>query len=92
MEGNRPEEQLAIFTQNGKEHQLEQGSIEHLAEVYMAVLTFSSSSAYKVTSVGDIKQVKYDDPIYPAGFLLNNSQTLRYQPGEVFANAEVGID
>ncbi|WP_413413327.1 tetratricopeptide repeat protein [Prochlorococcus sp. MIT 0701] len=92
VEGNRPGEELAIFTPDGKEHQLEQGSIQRLGEVDMAVLTFSSGGAYEVASIGDIKKVKYDDPIYVAGFPLNNSQNLRYEPGEVVANAEVGID
>ncbi len=92
VSGNRPGEELAIFTPDGKEHQLEQGSIERLGEVDMAVLTFSSAGAYEVAEVGDIKQVKHDQPIYVAGFPLNNSQNLRYEKGEVVANAEVGID
>ena len=58
----------------------------------MAVLTFSSPGAYEVASVGDVKKVKHDQPIYVAGFPLSNSQKLRYESGEVVANAEVGID
>jgi len=92
VSGNQPGEELAIFTPDGKEHQLEQGSIQRLGEVDMAVLTFSSSGAYEVASIGDIKRVKHDQPIYVAGFPLNNSQNLRYETGEVVANAEVGID
>lgn len=92
VEDNNPGEELAIFTPDGKEHQLEQGSIQRLGEVDMAVLTFSSSGAYEVAEVGDIKKVKYDDPIYVAGFPLNNLQNLRYEPGKVVVNAEVGID
>ena len=92
VSGNNRGEELAIFTPDGKEHQLEQGSIQRLGQVDMAVLTFSSGGAYEVAEVGDIKKVKYDDPIYVAGFPTNNSQTLRYEPGVVVANAEVGID
>lgn len=92
VSGNRPGEELAIFTPDGKEHQLEQGSIQRLGEVDMAVLTFSSGGAYEVASLGDIKKVKSDDPIYVAGFPLSNSQTLKYEPGEVVGNAEFGID
>ncbi len=92
VSGNRPGEELAIFTPDGQEHQLEQGSIQRLGEVDMAVLTVSSSGAYEVASIGDIKKVKYDDPIYVAGFPLNNSQTLLFEPGEVVANAQVGIE
>ena len=60
-------EELAIFTPDGKEHQLEQSSIERLGVVDMAVLTFSSGGAYEVATVGDIKKVKHDQTIYVAG-------------------------
>ena len=91
VSGNQPGEELAIYTHDGKEHQLEQGSIQRLGEVDMAVLTFSSGSAYEVASVGEIKKVKYDDPIYVAGFPLNNSQNLRYEPGEVVADIDDSV-
>ena len=89
---NKPGEELAIFTPDGKEHQLQQGSIQRLGKVDMAVLTFSSTGAYEIASIGDISNVKHDQPIYVAGFPLNNSQYLRYETGEVVANANVGID
>jgi len=92
VSGNQPGEELAIFTPDGKEHQLEQGSIQRLGQVDMAVLTFSSPGTYEVASIGDIKKVKYDDQIYVADFPINNSRNLRYEKGEVVANAEVGID
>ena len=37
-----PGEELAIYTHDGKSHQLVQGSIQRLGQVDMAVLTFSS--------------------------------------------------
>jgi tetratricopeptide (TPR) repeat protein/V8-like Glu-specific endopeptidase len=92
VSGNRPGEGVGIYTPDRKQHQLEQGSIQRLGQVDMAVLTFSSPGAYEVASVGDVKKVKYDDPIYVAGFPVNNSQNLSYEQGEVVANAEVGID
>ena len=92
VSGNRPGEEVGIYTSDGKEHQLEQGSIERLGQVDMAVLTFSSPGAYEVASIGDVRKVKHDQPIYVAGFPLSNSQNLRYESGAVVANAEVGID
>ena len=92
VSGNRPGEEVGIYTPDGKQHQLDQGSIQRLGQVDMAVLTFSSPGAYEVASVGDVKKVKHDHPIYVAGFPLSNSQNLRYESGEVVANAEVGID
>ena len=92
VSGNRPGEEVGIYTSDGKEHQLEQGSIERLGQVDMAVLTFSSPGAYEVASIGDVRKVKHDQPIYVAGFPLSNSQNLRYESGGVVANAQVGID
>ncbi len=92
VSSNRPGEEVGIYTSDDQDHQLEQGSIKRLGEVDMAVLTFSSSGNYEVASIGDAKAVKYDDPINVAGFPLVNSQNLRYETGDVVANAEVGID
>ena len=58
----------------------------------MAVLAFSSSGTYELASISDVKEVKYDDRIYVAGFPFNGSLNLRYEPGEVVASADVGID
>ncbi|ABM79594.1 tetratricopeptide repeat-containing S1 family peptidase [Prochlorococcus marinus] len=92
VSSNRPGEEVGIYTSDGQDHQLKQGSIQRLGEIDMAVLTFSSSGNYEVASIGDAKTVQYDDPIYVAGFPLANSQNLRYETGDVVANAEVGID
>ncbi len=95
VSGNRPGEELAIFTPDGKEHQLEQGSIQRLGQVDMAVLTFSSGGAYEVASVGDIKSVSMGNQIFVAGFPLATSAVdysiLRFLKGDVIANASVAI-
>ena len=92
VSGHRPGEELALFTPDGREHQLEQGSIQSLGEVDMAVITFSSPGSYEVASIADVKTVKHDQPLYVAGSSLNKSQNLRHEKVEVVANAEVGID
>ncbi len=95
VSGNRPGEELAIITPDGKEHQLEQGSIERLGEVDMAVLTFSRSSAYEVASIGDVKSVSSGNPIFVSGFPLPTSAVpssiWRFLDGKVIANATVAI-
>lgn len=92
ISGNRPGEELGITTPDGNIQQLDQGSIQRLGKVDMAVLTFNSLGAYEVASIGDIKEVQVDDPIHVAGFASNNTRMLRYETGELVANAEVGID
>jgi len=48
VSGQRAGEELDIYTSDGQRHQLEQGSIKRLGQVDMAVLSFSSSTAYEV--------------------------------------------
>ncbi len=74
VEGINPGEELAIYTPDGKEHQLEGDSIERLGEVDMAVLSFISTDFYKLAVIGDRKSIRYEDSVYLAGFPLTNPQ------------------
>ncbi|MCP9863591.1 trypsin-like peptidase domain-containing protein [Synechococcus sp. Cruz-7E5] len=93
--GQRPGEELDIYTPDGKRHQLEQGSIKRLGEVDMAALTFSSSNSYQVAEVGDVRSVSMGSPIFVGGFPLPSSavptRLLRFLKGDVIANATVAI-
>jgi len=95
VSGQRPGEELDIYTPDGQRHQLEQGSIRRLGQVDMAVLTFSSSTAYEVARVGDVKSVAMGSAILVAGFPLPSSavptRLLRLIKGDVIANATVAI-
>ena len=57
VSGQRPGEELDIYTPDGQRHKLEQGSIKRLGEVDMAVLSFSSPNSYEVAQVGDVKSM-----------------------------------
>ena len=95
VSGNRPGEEVGIYTPDGKQHRLDQGSIQRLGQVDMAVLTFSSPGAYEVASVGDVKSVSSDHPIFVSGFPLPTSSVpnsiWRFLKGDVIANANVAI-
>jgi len=95
VSGQRAGEELDIYTADGQRHQLEQASIKRLGQVDMAVLTFSSSTAYEVARVGDVKSVSMGSPILVAGFPLPSSavpmRLLRLIKGDVIANATVAI-
>ena len=88
-------EELDIYTPDGKRHQLNEGSIQRLGEVDLAVLTFLSSIPYELATVGDVKSVSMGGPIYVAGFPLPSGavpmRLLRFLKGEVIANATVFI-
>ena len=95
VSGQRPGEELDIYTPDGQRHQLEQGSIKRLGEVDMAVLTFASSSSYEVASVGVVKSVGSGSSIYVSGYPLPTSavppRIFRFLKGDVIANATVAI-
>jgi len=57
VSGQRPGEELAIITPDGKQHQLEQGSIQRLGNVDLGMLTFSSTSNYMAANLGDSKSL-----------------------------------
>jgi tetratricopeptide (TPR) repeat protein len=95
VSGQRPGEELEIFTPDGQKYQFEQGSIKRLGAVDMAVLSFSSGNTYTVGALGDVKSVSMGSPIFVAGFPLLteavNARILRFLKGDVIANANVAI-
>jgi len=95
VSSQRPGEELAIITPDGKQHQLEQGSLQRLGQVDLAVLSFSSVASYKVAQLGEARSVAMGNPIYVAGFPLASSavpsRLLRFLDGRVVANATVAI-
>jgi len=95
VSGQSKGEELDVYTADGQRHQLEQGSIKRLGEVDLAVLKFSSPTAYEVARVGDVKSVAMGSAILVAGFPLVSSSVptrlLRLIKGDVIANATVAI-
>ena len=95
LSGQRPGEELDIYTPDGQRHQLEQGSIKRLGELDMAVLTFTSSGSYDLARVGDVKSVSSGSGIYVAGFPLPTSavptRLWRFLDGKVIANSTVTL-
>ena len=95
VRSTRAGEEVGIYTPDGKVHQFEQGSIQQLGQVDMALLTFSSSKPYEVASLGDIKSVSSGNPIFVSGFPLPTSAVpssiWRFLDGKVVANATVAI-
>ncbi len=88
-------EELGIYTSDGKQYQLDQGSIQRLGQVDMAILTFNSSSSYQVAPIGNTKSVSMGTPIFVSGFPLPTtsvpSGVMRFVKGDVIANATVQI-
>jgi len=92
VSGQRAGEELDIYTPDGQRHQLEQGSIKRLGQVDMAVLSFSSSTAYEVARVGDVKNLSSGEQVVVAGFPIGSNGQIKVNYGKLVANAAVGID
>ena len=90
-----PREELDVYTSDGQRHSVEQGSIQRLGDVDLAVLTFRSSGSYEVARVGEVKSVSSGSNIYVSGFPLPTSavptRLMRLLDGWVIANASVAI-
>lgn len=95
VSGQRPGEELDVYTPDGQRHPLMHGSIKRLGGVDLAVLTFASSGSYEVASVGDVQSVAMGNPVWVSGFPLQSSavpmRLLRFLKGDVIANAMVAI-
>ncbi|MCP9909896.1 serine protease [Cyanobium sp. BA20m-p-22] len=95
VSAQRPGEELAIYTPDGRPHPLEAGSIRRLSNVDLAVLTFSSTMAYQTARIGDRGSVQMGGAIFISGFPLPStavpSRLLRFLDGQVIANAQVVI-
>jgi len=95
VSGQRPGEELAIITPDGKQHQLEQGSIQKLGQADLAILRFVSSSDYRTARLGMKKGVAAGNLIFVAGFPLATStapsRVFRFLEGRVVANTEAAM-
>lgn len=95
VSGQRPGEELDIYTPDGLRHQVEQGSIKRLGQVDMAVLNFSSRDFYDLARIGDVKSVSSGSAIWVSGFPLPTSavpvRVMRLKEGRLEAYAQVFI-
>ena len=85
-------EEVGIITSDNEEHIWEPINLKRLGKVDLALFTFRSKNLYKTASIGDAKVVNYKDQVYVAGFSVFDFKNLKFEKGEIVANAEVGID
>lgn len=70
LAGQKPQEELAIYTPDGIEHQGEKGSIKKLGEADLATITFSSTRAYASASIASIESIFSGSKVFISGFPL----------------------
>ena len=95
VKDQNPGEELAIYTPDGKKHQLEQGSIQQVGDVDLAVLSFSSTNSYAIARLGDSQAIVRGAAIYVAGYPVASIavpvRLLRFLDAQVLANAQQAI-
>lgn len=92
VSGQRPGEELDIYTPDGQRHKLEQGSIKRLGEVDMATLSFVSGENYTLAITENSNSVSRGSTIIVAGFPRARKGSIALSEGIVVANADIGID
>lgn len=92
VSGQRPGEELAVFTSDGQQYQVEQGSISQIGNVDLGMLTFRSPSKYETAKVSSAKSVEIGSLVYVTGFPLPTisvpSRLLRFIEGKLVANPD----
>ena len=70
LAGQKPQEELAIYTPDGIEYQGEKGSIKKLGEADLATITFSSTRAYTSAIIANIESIFSGSKVFISGFPL----------------------
>jgi hypothetical protein len=95
VSGQRLEEELAIYTPDGRSHQVVAGSIQRVGQVDMATINFNSLSNYNVASIGSMDTLRVGGEIYVSGMPISTSavpvRIFRFLGGRVIANAGTSL-
>ena len=90
-----PSEELAIITNDGKEHQRIKGSAKQLGVVDLAKLEFKSPIQYKIITPKNKINTKSGKKLFVGGFPLSTSavpyRLFRFLEGNVVASADIPI-
>ena len=83
----KPGEELAVFTPDEKQHQVELSSIAKIKDVDLATLTFTSTLPYRVASLADPKLMPVGSSIYIGGFPVATSAI----PARIFRGYDANL-
>jgi len=92
LNGQRPGEELDIYTPDGQRHLTVQGSIQRISNVDMATLNFVSANIYPIAITENSKTVSRGNSIIVAGFPRAKQGIIDVLEGIAIANADIGID
>jgi S1-C subfamily serine protease len=91
VSGQRPGEELSVYTIDGQSHKVLPKSIIKIGSVDMAELTFISSNAYQLAQAGDPRLIRAGGEIYVIGYPVATSaipiRLPRFLKGNIIANS-----
>jgi serine protease Do len=67
----KSKESYTIKTKDGESHQIRPGSIQHIAELDLAICTFTSSKVYRVVELGNSDTIAEGSTLYITGAPAN---------------------
>lgn len=89
VSGQRPGEELDIYTPDGRRYAVEQGSIKQLGSVDLATVSFSSIENYEVAQSEREEKMRSGDSIVASGFAAGKAGP-NIASGFILARAHVG--
>jgi tetratricopeptide (TPR) repeat protein len=92
VSGQRPGEELDVYTPDGQRHPVAKGTIQRVGDVDMATLSFQSNNVYQVANIESKSSVTLGEPTIVAGFPRAKQGSILVSNGVVVANADIGID
>ena len=92
VSGQRPGEELDVYTPDGQKHQVERGSVKHIGDVDMAVLDFMATAHYKVASINSRDSQIDFKTVVISGYPSHPASGLKYSAGLLETSADIGLD
>ena len=88
--GQRPGEELAVFTSDGRPHSVDGRNIRQIDGTDLASLTFASEEDYATARAGSVRDIKIGSRLYVGGFPLPTtavpSRLFRFLEGRSIAS------
>ena len=92
VSGQRPREELDIYTPDGQMHRVKIEDIKKIGGVDMAILNFASESAYQVADIVEAKNPEIGSLVYVAGYPIKSAAvpliTMRFLKGLVIGSPQ----
>jgi len=92
VSGQRAGEELTLTTADGKEHQIDDRTIQRIPDVDLALVSFVDARSYRVAVIADPERIERGQQVLVSGFPYRRQQKLFFSSGTLVASAKATID